>query len=293
MQLKSLRLDAVTLAGAILLAVALPSPRAAAQSSDDSAILSERDAEQLRIQRAVFDLVRFTGEAREHLIRDLRWKHASGAAREYLGSQIAWIKGIECGDPRVLYETALRLRDGDGLPQHRPAARTWFERAGDQGVPEGYYAAARMLLNEPDTSFNRLMGEDLLERAARKGVVAAQRDLGMRLIAAGPQIGWYYRGYHWLLLAQVNGADVDADALAKASASFSAEDHLAARLRVAMAVGKSLSTRWPNSGVISEWEQWEEELAAALRWHECEHALARMAASLRVIAARSLDGTST
>ncbi len=153
---------------------------------------------------------------RKREFRYLR-KYTSGAAREYLDTQIAWIAGIECGDPRVLYETALRLRDGDGLPQHRPTARTWFERAGDNGVPEGYYGAARMEFEESDAPVNRIMGEYFLKSAAREGVAGAQRDLGMRLIEAGPKYGAAHQGYHWLLLAQVNGADVDTGALAEAS----------------------------------------------------------------------------
>lgn len=272
MQLRTLRLGALSLACAALFAVALPAPHAAAQAADDPAISSEREAEQLRVQRAVLDLVGRRGVERDRNVRDLR-RYASGVSREYLDSQIAWIEKIECGDPRVLYETALRLRDGDGLPQHLSAARTWFERAGDHGVPEGFYAAARMPLDEPNTFLHRIIVEDLLKRAARKGVVAAQKDLGMRLIAAGPQYGAYHQGYHWLLLAHVNGADIDTGALAEASASLSAEDHLALRLRVEMAVGENLSTIWPFGGIISESEKWEEKMNSALAWGVCGRAL--------------------
>jgi len=131
-----------------------------------------------------------------------------------------------------------------------------------------------MWQDEPNTYLNRIVVEDLLKRAARKGVVAAQRDLGMRLIAAGPQIGGYYQGYHWLLLAQVNGADVDTGALGEASESLSAIERLAVRLRVEIAVGKNLSTIWPFGGDISEGEKWEEKLSAALHWGRCGRSLA-------------------
>ena len=126
MQLKSLRLGALSVACTVLLAAALPGPHAAAQTSGGPAIYSEREAEQIRIQRIVHDLVRHVGKDRERQVRDLRYKYASGAERAYLNSQIAWIEEIESGDPRIMYETALRLRDGDGLPQHRQAALTWF-----------------------------------------------------------------------------------------------------------------------------------------------------------------------
>ncbi len=246
MQLKSLRLGAMVLAGAVLLAAAVPVPHAAAQTSDDAAISSLSEAEQLRIQRAVLDRLWGIREFREREIGDLRSGYTSSAAREYLDSQIAWVEGIEQGDPRIMFETALRLRDGDGLPQHRRAALTWLERAGDLGVPEAHYAAVLILLDEPDNFLNRIMVKDLLKRAARKGVAAAQRDLGMRLIAADPHSGGSYQGYHWLLLAQVNGADVDTGALTEASASLSAEERLAVGLKISLAVGKSVSTNWPH-----------------------------------------------
>ena len=58
MQLKSRRLGAMALACAALLAVALPAPNAAAQSSDDAAISSVSEAERPRIDSAALDLVR-------------------------------------------------------------------------------------------------------------------------------------------------------------------------------------------------------------------------------------------
>ena len=36
-----------------------------------------------------------------------------------LVAEIEWLAEIEGGDPQVLYETALRVRDGDGLPRDR------------------------------------------------------------------------------------------------------------------------------------------------------------------------------
>jgi len=107
----------------------------------------------------------------------------------------------------------------------------------------------------------------------------------MRLIEAGPKYGAAHQGYQWLLLAQVNGGDVDTRALSQASKSLSAEEHLAVRLRVEMAVGKNLSSNWPRGGVINQWEKWEEESAAALRWQDCEPARGsqRRMAAFRVI----------
>ena len=187
----------------------------------------------------------------------------------------AGIEEIEQGDPRLMYEMALRLRDGDGLPQHRRAALTWLERAGDHGVPEGSYAAAGMLLDGPDLPGGQSLGKVLLWQAARKGVAAAQKDLGMREIAAGPRNGAYDRGYRWLLLAQANGAEVDAAALAEAAAALSSESIQYVRSSVKKAAGKDLlSLAWPFEEDVGARELWQEDLRIALRWEKCGRALA-------------------
>ncbi len=74
MQLKSLRLGAMVLAGAVLLAAALPTSHAAAQAADDSAISAEQEAERSRIQHAILDLISRIGEERGREVRDLRWR---------------------------------------------------------------------------------------------------------------------------------------------------------------------------------------------------------------------------
>ena len=274
MQLKALHLPALALAGAVLLAAALTAPHAVAQAAGDPGISSEREAGQLRIQRAILDLVRHVGKAREREARILHSIYRSKVAPDVLDSQIAWIEEIEQGDPRVMYETALRLRDGDGLPQHQRAARTWFERAGDHGVPEGYYALARMMLDDPEYVGDLLLGLRPLERAAYMGVAAAQKDLGMREIAAASRNKVSLRGYYWLLLARANGAEVDDNALAKASAPLSEEEREDARTSVQKAVGNArLPRSWPLVDDFSTREIWREEVRSALRWHECGSAL--------------------
>ncbi|MCH8111581.1 MAG: hypothetical protein IH905_06460 [Proteobacteria bacterium] len=122
MQLKSLRLGAVALAGALLLAVALPAPPASAQAADDPAISSLSEAEQLRIQRAVLDRLWGIREFREREIRDLRSGYTSSAAREYLEAQIAWIDDIEQGDPRIMYEQTVERFLPTAISILRPTA---------------------------------------------------------------------------------------------------------------------------------------------------------------------------
>ena len=275
MQLKSLRLGAIVLACAVLVAVALPAPHTSAQAADDPSISSVNEAERFRIDDAILDLIWHIGEAREREVRALRSSRTSSATRAYLDTRIAWIEEIERGDPRVMYETALRLRDGNGLPQHRLAALTWLERAGDHGVPEGYYALARMRLDSPDGEGDLLIGGMTLKRAAYMGVTAAQKDLGLREIAGVPLDGSYYQGYAWLLLARANGVEVDDDVLANAGEHLTEEERQDARRSVRKAAGKARLPRiWPLRDDFRTSEIWQAEVRSALNWQECGRALA-------------------
>ncbi len=279
MQLKALRLGAMGLAGAVLLAAALPAPHAAAQAADDPAIASERETELVRIQRAVLDLVRHVGKDREREVRNLVSTYASRTSRDTLESQIAWIEEIESGDPRVMYETALRLRDGDGLPLHRDAAVTWLERAGDHGVPEGLFEASRMLLANPLREDDILRSDDFLRRAARKGVAEAQKVLGLQLASGGARPFRkdnerefeIYRARMWLLLASANGADVG-DLYAVVGPLSPYRDQKVVRAIIERAAGRSLPTLWPIFE-DDEAEGWREKRDIAMRWKECDRVL--------------------
>ena len=276
-------------------AKALAHYEGAARSGDTSAILrlafmhydgrgATRDMRKARhwFKAAALDLVARTprhDRRMERLKRTLRWSGGGLPFRAIppeLEAEIDWLSEIERGDPRILYETALRLRDGDGLPQHRDAAVTWLERAGYRGLPEGYYAAARMLLDEPDTSLNRWKGEDLLKLAARYGVAAAQKDLSLRELAGVEQIESYNnRPYAWLLLAEASGVDVSAAEFAAARDYLSEEARADARESVQWALGKAhLPTMWPTHRRDDDpFYVFDEDLRAALNWHECDRIL--------------------
>ncbi len=279
MQLKSHRLGILTLAGAVLLAAAPTAPHAAAQAAEGSAISSEQEAAQVRIDRAVLNLVTYLGKAREREVRILRSIYRSRVAPDILESQITWIEEIESGDPRVMYETALRLRDGDGLPQHREAAVTWFERAGDHGVPEGLFEASRMLLANPSGMDDVFHSDILLQRAARRGVAAAQKELGLQLASGGARAfrrdrageGKYRRAYLWLLLAQANGADVG-DMFAVSGKFLPDRERERARAIVDRAIGRRLPSLWP---IIEDGEaqDWRERRSIAMRWQECDRVI--------------------
>ena len=109
-----------------------------------------------------------------------------------------------------MFETALRVRDGSGLPQVREAAIAWLSEAGSRGVPEAYYELGRLYLDAPIDPFDESYGTFSLARAGRDGFVTAQVELGRRY-AAGDQVQqWSKAAYVWLLMARENGADVAA-----------------------------------------------------------------------------------
>ena len=290
MQLKALRLGTMAFAGVVFLTAALPTPHAAAQATDDAvaqttddpAISSEREAP-VRIERAVLNLVRHVGKDREREVRSLRSTYGSSTSRDTLESQIAWIEEVESGDPRVMYEMALRLRDGDGLPQHRDAAVTWLERAGDHGVPEGLFEASRMLLANPLREDDIFRSDDFLKRSARGGVAEAQKVLGLQFASGGARPfrkdrrreREYREAYIWLLLAEANGADVG-DMFAASEKFLLDEERKTARAIVDRGVGRNLPRYWPGieDGEVEDWwEKWQ----IALRWRECGLAISILA----------------
>lgn len=274
MRLKANCLGALALACAAFLAVALPTTHTSAQATDDSAISAERKAERFRIGRAILDLIPRIGEEREREVSYLRRRFTSGLAREEVDTLIALIEDVENGDPRAMYETALRLRDGQGFPRHWRAGLTWLERAGDHGVLEAYVAAAHMMLDEPDPGY-KWEGESLLKRAARYGLAAAQKEVATRELARfGKNESYGNRPYAWLLLAEANGAEVSDAEFAAARDNLSKERRKDTRAIVQLALDQSRLPRfWPSVRESDPAEILKEDLRAALRWHECGGAL--------------------
>lgn len=334
MQLKALHIAALTLVCAVLLALALPAPHAAAQSAGEPAILTQREAGQeecgfaftflqsllqdkltmslwlgdayedrkclqevadtafaryedsvndaravgpaavqTAFERRALDLVSANARLREFMLKIARLVESSEFLDD-IEARIAWIEEIEAGDPHELYETALDVRDGNGLPQHRDAAVTWLERAGDHGVPEALYAAARMELVDLGDDLESVAGENLLKRAARKNVVEAQKELGLRLVAKGAHWGYlHFSAYAWLLMAEANGAVVDDDALAEPSARLSEERRQEARTKVQRSFGGDIPYLWLLRDDPGQANNWKDQLEIALRWDECSRAL--------------------
>lgn len=127
-----------------------------------------------------------------------------------LAAEIEWLNEIERGDPRVMYATALRLRDGDGLPQHREAAVALLRLAAKRGVMEANYDLGVMLLDAPRDYLDTADGIRALIEAGDNRFVPAQVELGRRYATGDGVRRWDRSAYGWLLMAEDNGADVAA-----------------------------------------------------------------------------------
>ena len=120
--------------------------------------------------------------------------------------EFEWANDLEDGDPRGLYEAALRVRDGEGLPQDEGVAVEWLKLAGERGVPEGHFEAGLILLDRAE-SYNWGTGIYLVARAgAAAGLVEAQTEVGRRLAYGHHAWQRDFAAYVWLLTAQKNGA---------------------------------------------------------------------------------------
>ena len=103
------------------------------------------------------------------MLRDARLPHLQlllydrDTVPDELAAEIGWLAELEDGDPSQLFETAVRISDGDGWPQDYDVAARWLERAGDGGVPEAHYEAAQLL-------FDPERGTGIVPRGAKLSV---------------------------------------------------------------------------------------------------------------------------
>ena len=127
-----------------------------------------------------------------------------------LAAEIDWLSEIEGDDPQVLHETAVRVRDGNGLPQVRDAAVAWLRLAAKRGVMEANYDLGIALLNAPGGYHDTADGISALVLAGGNGFVPALVELGRRYATGDGVRRWDRTAYVWLLMAKNNGADVAA-----------------------------------------------------------------------------------
>ena len=141
------------------------------------------------------------------------------------------VAALEDGDPRVLYETALRVRDGDGWPRDLDAAAEWMGIAGESGITDAAYDASQILLDPSRSSIDRTSGIRLLGDAGYAGHVGAQLEVARRFTTSDQIDRWDYAAYLWFSFAAQNGADVQAD-LDRIWARLSVGNRLAAERAV-------------------------------------------------------------
>ena len=62
-----------------------------------------------------------------------------------------WRVKAETGDPEAQYQTARNYWIGVGVPKDRKAARSWYEKAAEQGHTEAQYELGRLCRIQADT----------------------------------------------------------------------------------------------------------------------------------------------
>ncbi len=125
-------------------------------------------------------------------------------------AEVDWLNEIEDGDPQIMYETALRVRDGDGLPQVRDAAVAWLRLAADRGVMAANYDLGLILLDAPRGFLDTADGIRALAESGGNGFVPALVELGRRYATGDGVRRWDSAAYVWLLIAEDRGAEVAA-----------------------------------------------------------------------------------
>jgi hypothetical protein len=143
---------------------------------------------------------------------------ARGGTDDELVKVIDWLAQVEDGDPRVLFETALRVRDGDGLlrnacaaiVRNACAAIVWLGLAGKRGLVEGYFQAAMIAMGSAPCGFQESDGASFLVRAARAGYGPAQKELGIWFLRGEKTLEPDTAAYIWLLIAARSGEHVGA-----------------------------------------------------------------------------------
>lgn len=136
-------------------------------------------------------------EARRRVMASIMGRHP---VPPELQAELDWVDRIEHGPTRLLYETALKLKDGIGLPKHAGAAEDWLRRAAiDRGYAPAYYALGMWQLARACDQEDRRIAFDHIARAATLGHPQAIKEMGLRL-AEGRGVRRYDFGAMVLLL---------------------------------------------------------------------------------------------
>lgn len=83
------------------------------------------------------------------------------------------------GDAAAKLVLGVMHHGGFGVPVDIETAIAWYEAAGEDGIGLGFLAASRLLYERVPKNFSR--AEDLLRKAAEKGIPTAMYELGLAL----------------------------------------------------------------------------------------------------------------
>lgn len=157
---------------------------------------------------------------------------------EELENEFAWVRGIDRGPPHRQYEMALQVFQGTTLPRNTDTAFQWMQKAALGGFRDALYVYATWLMDPEVGRYDPKSAMYPLNKAAEKGHVEAQRDLGhwyLRFWDSSTKVFW---AYVWFSIANANGLDVS-DHLSDLRAKLSPYDLRSARERVKAILAKA------------------------------------------------------
>lgn len=109
------------------------------------------------------------------------------------------------GDPQAQLDLGLMYLAGKVTKQSDAEAVKWCLKASDQGLPAALRVYGLMLRDGAGVPRNPAQGRQWLEKAANKGDVIAQVELGSMLGLFSPPFE-YVEAMKWLIIAERKGA---------------------------------------------------------------------------------------
>lgn len=132
-------------------------------------------------------------------------------------------KGLFHSEPKVRYQIARKLREGDGVPKDIEGANRWLRSAAADGLEEAKFDEAVIELDSVDYTDDSSPWYTL-KRLAKGGFAPAMLELSMRHPKRRSDIHKKAAPYYWLLRARNAGMDVE-DRINALEPTLTKEDH--------------------------------------------------------------------
>ncbi len=148
-----------------------------------------------------------------------------------LYEEVYWVRDIEEGDPEQLYDSAIRVLNGNGLPKDCKVAYRWMTTAAISKLAEAQYEYGKWFIEGICVEKNVKEGLDWIFRAGEARHLEAQKFLGIWYASKTPSEDTNLKAYYWLHLARSSGAAVE-EAFKKVEARMTKKEKGVARIFV-------------------------------------------------------------